>query len=70
MNFVSHAGPVRKQEDNAIQISETEAKKQEIIQWNQRKHTDMRVRGLTVQWRERVLGDDNGCDTVPLCVSD
>ena len=49
MNFVSHAGPARKQEDDAIQISEGEAKIHEAIQWNQRKHTDMRVRGLTVQ---------------------
>ena len=49
MNFVSHAGPVRKQEDNAIKISESEAKKQEALEWNMRKHTDMRVRGLTAQ---------------------
>merc|ERR1719460_1123636 len=30
------------QEDDAMQISESEAKPNEALQWNQRKHTDMR----------------------------
>ena len=51
MNFVSHAGPVRKQEDNVTQDSETEAHFNEDIEWKP-KHKSMqflRVRGLTVQ---------------------
>ena len=51
MNFVPHAGPVRKQEDNVTQLSETEVKGHESVDWKP-KHKSMqflRVRGLTVQ---------------------